>query len=200
MIHLRCALAALWLAHGASAAQEVRTAESFQAWRAGHDAAVASFEALLAAQGLADVAPLHQLLRSASDWQRCQAAPYAVPPEPQWPAVLSTLRLLRTLRDEGVLGAFEIHSGHRGAALNACAGGAAASTHLVSFAVDLSPLDDPQRAGRRLCEFWSRHGRAWQMGLSRYPSGRIHIDTWRHRTWGADHTSRSAFCSQEIER
>lgn len=187
-------------AQGAQGAQEVRTPESFQAWRAGYEGAVAAFEAVLAAQGLGEVAPLHQLLRTASDWQRCESAPYALPPEPQWPAVLSTLRLLRTLRAEGVLGPFEIHSTHRDAALNACAGGAARSTHLVWFAVDLSPLEDTPRIARRLCDFWAQHGAAWQMGLSRYPSGRIHIDTWRHRTWGADHTSRSAFCAVPPDR
>ncbi|MBI5716755.1 MAG: peptidase M15 [Burkholderiales bacterium] len=197
---MRRALAlALVLAQGAVHADEPRTADSFKDWRVQHEAAVAAFEALLVAQGLAEVAPLHQLLRSASDWQRCGAEPYAVPPEAQWPAALSTLRLLRTLRSEAVLGAFEIHSAHRDAALNACAGGAPRSTHLVAFAVDLVPLDDAQ-AGARLCRYWARHGQGWQMGLSRYPSGRIHIDTWRYRTWGADHSARSSFCAAESER
>jgi uncharacterized protein YcbK (DUF882 family) len=195
---LRRALLALALAPGAIHAQESRTAESFQAWRAAHEASVAAFEAQLAGQGLLALVPLHQLLRSASDWQRCQAEPYAVPPEPQWPAVMSTLRLLQALRAEGILGAFEVHSAYRDAPLNLCAGGAPRSTHLVSFAVDLVPLDDTQ-AGPRLCRFWATHGPRWQMGLSRYPSGRIHIDTWRHRTWGADHGAGSSFCTVEAD-
>lgn len=187
------------LAPDAARAEESRTAASFQAWRTEREPLVAAFEALLARHGLMEVAPLHQLLRSASDWQRCQAEPYAVPPEPQWPAVLSTLRLLHTLRAEGILGAFEIHSAYRDAPLNLCAGGATRSTHLVSFAVDLVPLADPQ-AGQRLCRFWAGHGQRWQMGLSRYPSGRIHVDTWRYRTWGADYSARSSFCAVETER
>jgi len=186
------------LAPGTAQAEESRTAESFRAWRAGREASVAAFEALLARHGLVEVAPLHQLLRSASDWQRCQAEPFAVPPELQWPAVLSTLRLLQALRTQGVLGAFEVHSAYREAPLNGCAGGATRSTHLVWFAVDLVPLDDPH-AGARLCRFWAGPGRQWQMGLSRYPSGRIHIDTWRHRTWGADHSGASSFCAVEAE-
>jgi hypothetical protein len=33
------------------------------------------------------------------------------------------------------------------------------------------------------------------MGLSRYPSGRVHIDTAGFRTWGVDQTGKSTACS-----
>ena len=33
------------------------------------------------------------------------------------------------------------------------------------------------------------------MGMSLYPSGRVHIDTSGWRTWGADHSRGSAFCA-----
>lgn len=169
---------------GPAAPGETRSASSFALWRQGQAPGVAAFEAHLAAAGLADVVPLHELLRSASDWQPCAAAPYSVPPAAQWPAVLSTLRLLKALRQRGVLGRFEVLSAYRDEALNRCAGGAPRSAHLTAFAVDLVP-EDAAAAGERLCRFWREEGAAWQMGLGRYASGRLHIDTWRYRRWGS---------------
>ncbi|MCW5636902.1 MAG: hypothetical protein KIT17_26465 [Rubrivivax sp.] len=155
---------------------------------------MAAFAAHLREHGLAGLLPLHELLRSASDWRRCEAEPFALPPAAQWGAVVKVLSLLRELRRAGVLADAEVHSAYRGATLNRCAGGAAGSTHFITFAVDLTPRAGAPDPGPALCDFWRTHGPRWQMGLSRYPSGRIHIDTWRHRTWGADHTGRTAFC------
>jgi len=47
---------------------------------------------------------------------------------------------------------------------------------------------------QKLCGFWQEEGRAWNLGLMRYPSGRIHIDTVGYRTWGADHSGKSTAC------
>jgi hypothetical protein len=171
---------------------------AFDAWRTGQtDRAeqIQAFERHLRQQGVAQVLPLHQVLRSASSWQSCGAEPFALPPPGQWPAAVSVLRLLQALHASGIVGTnLEIHSSYRGPALNACAQGAPGSAHLRSFALDFTPIDgeDPTE---RLCAFWRDQGRAWSMGLSRYPSGRIHIDTAGHRTWGADHTGRSAVCA-----
>jgi len=60
--------------------------------------------------------------------------------------------------------------------------------------VDLVPLEGIDPAPL-LCGFWSEHGRSWNMGLGRYPSGRIHVDTSGYRTWGADDTGKYAYCS-----
>lgn len=170
---------------------------SFTLWRVAQEpGAVQAFEQHLQDQGVARVLPLHQLMRSASSWQACGAEPFALPPQAQWPAVVSVLRLLQTLQAAGVVAAeVEVHSGYRGLALNACAQGAAGSAHLRSFAIDFTPVRgvDPTPA---LCAFWRTEGPTWRMGLSRYPSGRIHIDTAGHRTWGADHTGRSTVCGQ----
>jgi len=194
---LRRTVIALSLAHGlALAAPETRDLHGFEAWRQARQAEVAAFGAMLRAEGLDAVVPLDQLLRSASDWAGCGAEPFALPPPAHWPAVRSTLKLLRHLQASGVLGAFEVFSGYRPPALNACAGGAPQSAHQQAFALDLLPLDDPA-AGTRLCRFWREQGQDWQMGLSRYPSGRVHIDTWRYRSWGADHSGRSSFCAME---
>ncbi len=170
---------------GFRAPGELRAEADFAVWRQRHATPVAAFESEMAAQGLRGVVPLHELLRSASDWQRCAAEPYALPPPAQWPAVWDTLRLLRALQQQGALRGFEVVSAHRAEALNRCAGGAARSAHLVHFAVDLVPHDGAA-AGERLCRFWREQGPAWQMGLGRYPTGRLHVDTLRHRSWGGE--------------
>ncbi|MEI6026946.1 MAG: D-Ala-D-Ala carboxypeptidase family metallohydrolase [Betaproteobacteria bacterium] len=171
---------------------------AFAAWRAGQAPSVDALARHLGEQGVGQVLPLHQLLRSASAWETCAAEPFAMPPPQQWPAVVDVLRLLQALQAAGVVGrALEIHSSYRGPALNTCAQGAPGSAHLRSFAIDFTPVDgvDPTE---RLCAFWRVQGQAWRMGLSRYPSGRIHIDTAGHRTWGADHTGRSAVCDPQM--
>ncbi|PVZ15914.1 Uncharacterized protein conserved in bacteria [Pseudomonas sp. URIL14HWK12:I9] len=170
------------------AAQDGRGQAEFEQWHKGGQAQ--RFKAYLVQEHLDQVAPLYQLLRSASDWQRCGAEPFAVPPEALWPSVKRTLALLKTLRDSGVIGAFEVVSAYRSPALNQCAGGAANSAHSRAYAVDLW-LGAP---APQLCAFWKAHGKGWAMGLSRYPSGRIHIDTAGYRTWGQDYTRASALC------
>ena len=174
--------------------QETRTEAMFAQWKDSNRLAVESFAAHLQAQSVSEVIELHQVLRSASSWQQCNAEPFAVPPREQWAEVVSALRLVKELVTRGILGRFEVHSAYRNADLNECAGGVAGSAHLRAFAVDLLPLEgiDPSPS---LCTFWSEHGRSWNMGLSRYPSGRIHIDASGYRTWGADHTGKYAYCA-----
>ena len=174
-----------------------RDPELFRQWAASHD--VGPFQRSLAAKGLQDVAPLYQLLRTASDWQRCGAEPFAIPPEQQWPAVESTLELLKKLKAHGTLPRFEILSAYRSPALNRCANGAPSSAHARAFAVDLD-LGEETESAARLCDFWKREGQRWNMGLSRYPSGRIHIDTAGYRTWGEDHTCNTSFCLEPRNR
>lgn len=172
-----------------AAEKDERGPALFQRW-AGTQSGMRAFEGYLAQQGVLDVVPSWQLLRTASDWRRCGAEPFALPPQAQWPDAVRTLRLLRLLRERAVLGKFEVVSAWRGEALNRCAQGSPRSAHVHSFAVDLILNNDAPG----LCGFWKAEGRAWAMGLSRYPSGRIHIDTAGYRTWGADHSQRSAFC------
>ena len=176
-------LAATLLAACATPPADPTGEAAFAAWRAAQAPGVQAFERHLAEAAVAQVLPLPELLRSASSWQRCGAAPWALPPEAQWPSVVQVLRLLQALREAGALGAIQVHSGYRDDALNACAGGAARSAHRLAFAIDFTPRDgaDPTPA---LCAFWQAQGPAWRMGLGRYPSGRIHIDTWGHRQWG----------------
>ncbi|RYY69176.1 MAG: peptidase M15 [Comamonadaceae bacterium] len=168
----------------------------FRAWLPAHRADVQAFEAFLARNRVADVVPTWQLLRSASMWKACGAEPFQLPPRSQWREAGRVLALLKELRRTGVLGPFAVMSAYRPPPLNRCAGGARRSSHM-RFAVDfvpLGPADD-----QKLCAFWREQGRAWTMGLSRYPSGRIHIDRSAWRTWGSDHTGKSSFCRQKAE-
>jgi hypothetical protein len=162
----------------------------FAQWAGDHQ--TRPFRQMLVDARLYGIVPIHQLLRSASDWRLCRASPFAVPPASQWPAVRSTLALIKTLDDRGALRQFEVVSAYRDPRLNACAGGAVGSAHTRAFAVDLllPAWADPNP----LCSFWQQHGRAWNMGLGRYPSGRIHIDTAGYRTWGGDGSAGSSFC------
>jgi hypothetical protein len=177
----------------AGCAQAPHADAASERWRPARADAVAALESHLVQHGVVSVLPLHELLRSASSWQDCAAEPFALPPPAQWPAVVSVLRLVQALRAAGVIGAIEVHSGYRDAPLNACAGGAARSAHLLHFAIDFTPRAgaDP---GEALCAFWRREGAGWRMGLGRYASGRIHIDTAGYRSWGAPVAAGAAPC------
>jgi len=163
----------------------------FTVWRAKHDAEVDALAGYLVSESLADVVPLYQLLRSASMWKECQAEPFEVPPPSEWEKVRDVLILLRDLQQRGVLPAFEVVSAYRDPRLNRCAGGAPGSSH-QKFAVDIAPLAPEVAAS--LCRYWREQGRSWDMGVSRYPSGRIHIDRTGYRTWGASHKRASSHC------
>ena len=188
-------LAALALAACATTgeSQDPRTPAVFEQWRAGHAQSVAAYQAYLRGQGVDGLVPPYQLMRSASDWQKCNAEPFAVPPEAQWHDAASVLQLLKALQSEAGLGSFEMHSGYRDAALNSCAGGAARSAHLRAFAADITPAAPGALAA--ICSFWHAHGQQWKMGLGQYPSGRIHVDTVGYRTWGPDFSSRTSPCA-----
>lgn len=138
---------------------------------------------------------MQDLLRSASDWQQCHAKPFAVPPMSQWESVASVLSLLQFMMANDVISHhIHVYSGYRNTTLNACAGGVKNSAHTQGFALDFSVRGNTAPT-EKLCHFWRTQGESWNMGFSIYPSGRIHIDTTRYRTWGYDYTRQSAMCS-----
>ena len=163
----------------------------FTVWRGKHASEVDPFAGYLVNQNLAQVVPTYQLLRSASMWKECHAEPFEVPPSDDWERVRDLLVLLRELRQRQVLPDFEVVSAYRDPRLNRCAGGAPGSSH-QKFAVDIAPLSPEQ--GAKLCRFWREEGRKWDMGVSRYPTGRIHIDRNGYRTWGANYKRGSSYC------
>ena len=178
-------------APSAPLADPERDAVLFTHWRADHGAAVDAFEEFLVREKVAQVVPTYQLLRSASMWKECHAEPFELPPAREWPRVRDLLVLLQLLRTRGVLPDFEVVSAYRDPRLNRCAGGAPRSSH-QRFAVDIAPLE--REDAERLCRFWRQEGQGWAMGVSRYPTGRIHIDRTGYRTWGASFRRASSFC------
>jgi len=181
-------------AAAASALAAIDDAADFQRW-AKLNPDIAAFEKYLAGAELAGVIPTRQLLRTASDWKTCLGPQFDIPPAEQWPDVAQVLRLVAELKKRKILREFETASAYRNPPLNACAHGAKKSSHTVSFAVDIVPVGAAGVDEKALCGFWVAEGLHWHMGLSKYPSGRIHLDTSGWRTWGADHTRRSTFCA-----
>ncbi|MBA3835592.1 MAG: hypothetical protein H0X53_07075, partial [Sphingomonas sp.] len=86
-----------------------------------HPAGVSAFNAYLVTYGVGGVVPTWQLLRTASDWQKCGAAPFEIPPATQWPNIVQTLRFVRD-RVIPVVGPVEPVSVYRNPHLNICAG------------------------------------------------------------------------------
>lgn len=146
-------------------------------------APVTAFENYLVRARLDDVVPVGHLMRTATDWERCGGPVVELPPREQWPHMLKVLALVADLKRLGILKQFEAVSNYRNPSLNDCAGGAPRSAHTHSFAMDLvAPRGGIDEA--RLCAFWRERGQPLEMGLGKYPSGRIHIDTAGYRTWG----------------
>jgi hypothetical protein len=156
-------------------------------------APVAEFEQYLREANLGNVIPTQQLARTASDWKRCAGPRFELPPKHLWPEVRKVVGLVAELKKRGIFQEVEAVSNYRNPKLNACAGGAKHSAHTSSFAVDIVPGATVNAF--KLCNFWRTQGKTWKMGLSRYPSGRIHLDTSGYRTWGASHGKASSVCS-----
>ena len=67
------------------------------------------------------------------------------------------VRFVGALRVAGILGDIEVHSSYRNPSLNACAGGAARSAHMRSFALDFTPMDESDIT-QKLCDFLASGG------------------------------------------
>ena len=87
-----------------------------------HLANVQAFNSYLTTYGAGGIVPTWQLLRTASDWYKCGAPAFEVPPREAWPNLVQTLRYIR---DQVVpaVGRVEPVSVYRNAALNQCARG-----------------------------------------------------------------------------
>lgn len=179
--------------------------ETYVAWLATgeHRQSVQAYKQFLQKNGLANLIPDHELLRSARDWQKCGVEPYAVPPREIWPNLVPTLNILKSLVNDGVISDFEVTSVYRALYLNRCAGGADASRHVFNAALDFrigpeqpTAADELniQQSKTRLCQFWATKGQALNMGLGVYASGQIHIDSQGFRAWGPDHHYRTSMC------
>jgi hypothetical protein len=144
--------------------------------------------AYLHTQKLDEVAPLYQVLRTASDWQTCGGEPFALPPRADWPRAAKTLAWIQT-RVKPAIGPVEVMSGFRDDDLNACAQGAKESAHLGFWALDMEPIDpllDRATLMNTLCRTHKAHGQEADIGLGFYQGVRFHIDDKRYRHWGFD--------------
>lgn len=170
----------------------------FAGWRAGKaKGEVNAIEAYLDREGVGDVLPLGDILRSDARWRHCpNAQPFSVPPRTMWPAIVPTLRYIR---DEVVpaVGPVRVVSGYRDPAANGCFKGAKASRHLRFAALDLMPQRPLKREDliATLCPLHGRNGARFAVGLGIYKVTRFHIDTAGYRRWGADYRGATSPCA-----
>jgi hypothetical protein len=164
-----------------------------------HVASIKSFNDYLTTYGVGGVVPTWQLLRTASDWQKCGAQPFEVPPSEYWPNVVQTLRYIRD-KVIPTIGAIEPVSAYRNPVLNQCAAGAPESAHRFFQAVDLVPLQPITRDAmiRQLCSVHARSGEPYGVGLGFYVGLRFHIDSRKFRTWGTNDEGTVA-CARSFE-
>lgn len=152
------------------------------AWRPTY---VKAFNDYLAVNGVGGVAPTWQLLRTATDWSKCGAEPFEVPPVNAWPNIVAALRYVGAFV-EPVIGQVEIVSVYRNPQLNLCAGGAPESVHRMMGAVDMVPLRPITREAlmTSLCRIHLGSGTWNSIGLGFYKGLRFHIDAKKFREWG----------------
>jgi hypothetical protein len=151
-------------------------------WRPAY---VKAFNDYLVSNGVGGVAPTWQLLRTASDWNRCGAQPFEIPPVDSWPNIVAALRYVGAFV-EPVVGEIEVVSVYRNDNLNACAGGAPESAHRTMGAVDMVPLRPVTREAlmTQLCRVHLGSGSWNHIGLGFYKGLRFHIDAKKFREWG----------------
>ena len=174
----------------------------YRAWYAAspdRPGAVGAFSSFLVTEGISGIVPTWQLLRTATDWQRCGAEPFDVPPPEEWPHLVETLNYVRS-HVIPVIGPVEPVSVYRNPVLNACAGGAPESAHRLLYAIDLVPLRPTDREGliRGLCAIHLWRGGGYDVGLGFYKGLRFHVDSKRFRKWGGDGKGESSPCTEVI--
>ncbi len=180
---------------------EQQRESTFATWQAadGNRQATERLQQFLIAEKVADVIPLDQLLRSDTQWLRCGAEPFAIPPNDKWPDMAPTLRLIRD-EIQPLLGPVEAVSAFRSPDINRCIKGASRSFHLEFRAIDMRPTKGVPRDEliEKLCALHARKGKALNMGLGIYKGTRFHIDTAGYRRWGHDHHAISSPCASFV--
>ena len=161
-----------------------------------HQQQVEEFRTHLASEGLENVVPVWQLIRTSSSWRACNADRFEVAPRDKWEHISTTLRFVR---DEVVpsLGPVEAVSGYRNEQLNRCSAGAPQSAHREFFAIDLAPVNPAvtrTQMIRQICAAHARDGRAYNTGLGFYNGERFHVDSNGFRKWGADGRGATSPC------
>ena len=158
-------------------------------------AQVLAFNQFLDAQGVSEVVPNWQLLRTASMWRECDGPRFEVAPFTEWHHIAGSLRFIRA-HVEPVVGEVEAVSGYRNEVLNICAKGSKGSAHRHFYALDLVPQRPLTRAAliKSLCAIHEWRGRGYDIGLGFYSGLRFHIDGKSFRRWGPDGSSATSPC------
>lgn len=173
----------------------------FEAWlerNAGNRIAITEFRAHLAANGVEDVLPVWQLVRTSSSYRGCRAQPFEVAPREKWDNIVKTLKFVEADVIPAV-GRVQAVSGYRNSGLNRCSAGAPGSAHQQFFALDLMPVDASVGRSeliRGVCAAHSRDGEAFDAGLGFYNGRRFHVDTNGYRRWGANGRGASSPCGR----
>lgn len=186
----------------ASAGPDGQTRADYHAWLARDPAAraqVIAFRQYLDMDGVGDVVPVWQLVRTASDWRTCGGPRFEVAPFTEWGHIAGTLAFVQA-HVEPVIGPVEAVSGYRNAGLNRCAGGAPRSAHRHFFALDLMPLREIERAGmiESLCRIHEWRGPGYDIGLGFYSGLRFHVDSKGFRRWGPDGSGATSPCATGV--
>jgi hypothetical protein len=200
------AFAALALFAGGNAhAQEVAPGQSkadYLAWLAQspeNREQVRSFRSFIADQGVDDVVPTWQLVRTSSSWRECGASRFEVAPAAQWNNIVQTLSFVKN-EVQPAIGDVEALSGFRNKHLNQCSNGKPQSAHRMFFAMDLVPAVEIERGQMiaRLCSAHSRRGADYRTGLGFYTGSRFHVDSSGYRKWGSDGRGATSPCNQRF--
>ncbi len=158
--------------------------------------AVRAFKNRLAFEGVAEVVPVWQLIRTSSSWRECAADRFEVAPADKWSHMIDTLKFVR---DEvrPAVGEVEALSVYRNESLNSCSNGAPKSAHRMFFALDLTPVAaDVSRQDMisGICNAHSRSGQRFNTGLGFYSGRRFHVDSSGFRRWGPDGRGATSPC------
>ena len=171
----------------------------FTAWLARSPAnrdALTEFQNHLNANGVGDVVPVWQLVRTSSSFRQCGAAGFEVAPRDKWDNIVKTLQFVK--RDVvPAVGPVQPVSGYRNPELNRCSNGAPASAHRHFFALDLVPVSASVSRGelvRGVCAAHARDGRAYATGLGFYSGVRFHVDSNGFRRWGPNGRGATSPC------
>ena len=171
----------------------------YLAWLArspGNREAVLAFRARLETEGVEQVVPMWQLIRTSSSWRQCRADRFEVAPAQDWDHIITTLKFIES-DVVPAIGPVQAVSGFRNDSLNACSDGAPASAHRLFYALDLVPVNASVTRGeliRDICAVHARDGEGFATGLGFYNGVRFHIDSNGYRRWGPNGSSATSPC------
>ena len=163
-------------------------------------AAVLAFRARLEADGVGEVVPMWQLIRTSSSWRQCRADRFEVAPAEDWDHIITTLKFIEN-EVVPAIGPVQAVSGFRNEGLNRCSDGAPASAHRLFYALDLVPMNASVTRGeliRDICAVHAREGQEFATGLGFYNGVRFHIDSNGYRRWGPNGSSATSPCVTNV--